>query len=61
VILYWKIGFLTGQALLLDVFALPIVLLGAWLGYGLNRMLPRRAFELTLLAIAIAGAIRLIF
>jgi uncharacterized membrane protein YfcA len=61
VILYWKIGFLTGQALLLDVFALPIVLLGAWLGYGLNRMLPRRAFELTLLVIAIAGAIRLIF
>jgi hypothetical protein len=60
VILYWKIGFLTAQALLLDVIALPVVLLGAWLGYGLNRILPRRIFELILLAVAIVGALRLL-
>jgi len=60
VILYWKIGFLTWTALTLDVLALPIVLLGAWLGYSLTRVLPRRAFELTILAIAIAGALRLL-
>jgi uncharacterized membrane protein YfcA len=60
VILYWKIGFLTAQALLLDVIALPVVLLGAWLGYGLNRILPRRTFELILLAVAIVGALRLL-
>ena len=56
VILYWKIGFLTPLVLVTDVLALPVVLLGAWLGYRLNRVLPRRAFELTILAIAIAGA-----
>lgn len=60
VILYWKIGFLTPYVLLTDLAALPVVLLGAWLGYRLNRVLPRRAFALALLAIAIAGALRLL-
>jgi uncharacterized membrane protein YfcA len=60
VVLYWKIGFLTPYVLLVDLFTLPIVLLGAWLGYHLNRVLPRRAFALALLTIAIAGALRLL-
>ena len=60
VALYWKIGFLTRSALYLSVLTLPVLLLGAWLGYRLNRAIPRRAFELTLLAIAIAGALRLL-
>ena len=60
VVLYWKIGFLTQLALMTDLLALPIVLLGGWLGYRLNRVLPRRAFELIILAIAIAGALRLL-
>jgi uncharacterized membrane protein YfcA len=60
VVLYWKIGFLTPYVLLIDVLALPVVLLGAWLGYRLNRALPRRAFELALLTIAMAGALRLL-
>ena len=60
VILYWKIGFLTSAIVLADLLALPMLLLGAWLGYRLNRILPRRAFALTLLAIAIAGALRLL-
>jgi len=37
-----------------------VLLLGAWLGYRLNQVLPRRAFELSLLTIAIAGALRLL-
>jgi uncharacterized membrane protein YfcA len=60
VVLYWKIGFLTPYVLLVDLLAAPVVLLGAWLGYRLNRVLPRRAFELALLIIAIAGALRLL-
>jgi hypothetical protein len=32
--------------------------LGSWLGYRLNARLPRRAFALTLVAIALAGALR---
>ena len=60
VALYWKIGFLTRQALYLSVLTVPVLLLGAWLGYRLSRSIPRRAFELTLLAIAIAGALRLL-
>ena len=60
IVLYWKIGFLSRTVLTLDVLAVPVVLLGAWLGFGLTRVLPRRAFELAILAIAIAGALRLL-
>jgi hypothetical protein len=60
VLLYWRIGFLTRVALMTDVLALPILLLGGWLGFRLNRILPRRAFELAILAIAIASALRLL-
>jgi uncharacterized protein len=60
VILYWRIGFLTREALFLSVLTLPVLLFGAWLGYRLNQAIPRRAFELTLLAIAIIGALRLL-
>ena len=60
VVIYWKIGFLTPNVLLTDVLAIPVLLVGAWLGYRLNRILPRRAFELSLLLIAIAGALRLL-
>jgi uncharacterized membrane protein YfcA len=60
VTLYWRIGFLTPSVLLADLLTLPVLVLGAWLGYRLNRVLPRRAFELALLAIAIAGALRLL-
>ena len=60
VVLYWNIGVLTPQVLLTDLVAVPILVLGAWLGYRLNRRLPRRAFELALLAIAIAGSLRLL-
>jgi uncharacterized protein len=60
VLLYWKIGFLTREALFLSLLTLPVLLFGAWVGYRMSRAIPRRAFELTLLAVAIAGALRLL-
>ncbi len=57
---YWTIGFLTGPILLAAVVAVPVLALGTWLGYRVNRWLPRRWFELALVAIAVAGALRLL-
>jgi uncharacterized membrane protein YfcA len=57
---YWQIGFLTGPVLAADLLMLPVLLGGAWLGYRVHRRLPRRAFELALIAIAVAGAARLL-
>ena len=39
---------------------IPLLALGAWLGFRVGGRLPRRAFELTLLSIAIVGAVRLL-
>ena len=57
---YWAIGFLTGRILLAAVAALPLLALGTWLGWRVNRWLPRRWFEAALLALAVAGALRLL-
>jgi uncharacterized membrane protein YfcA len=57
---YWRIGFLTAPILLAAVLAIPSLAAGSWLGYRVNRWLPRRAFELAILTIAIAGALRLL-
>ena len=57
---YWQVGFLSGSILLAAVLSVPVLALGAWLGARVNRRLPRRAFELTLVAIALAGALRLL-
>jgi uncharacterized membrane protein YfcA len=57
---YWQIGFLGWPVLAADLLVLPLLLVGAWLGYRVNRVLPRRAFELALIAIALAGAARLL-
>ena len=57
---YWQIGFLTGPILLASVLALPLLFLGTWLGYRVNRWLPRRWFALALIAVALAGALRLL-
>ena len=57
---YWAIGFLTGRILLAAVAALPLLALGTWVGWRLNRWLPRRWFEAALLALAVAGALRLL-
>jgi uncharacterized membrane protein YfcA len=57
---YWQVGFLTARILLAAVLVIPLLALGSWLGFRVGGRLPRRAFELTLLTIAIAGALRLL-
>jgi uncharacterized protein len=57
---YWSIGFLTASIIAAAALAVPLLFVGAWLGYRVNQRLPRRAFELTLVVIAIAGALRLL-
>ena len=57
---YWQLGFLTPEILLAALLSLPWLVLGAWLGYRVNRVLPRRGFELAIVAIALAGGARLL-
>jgi uncharacterized membrane protein YfcA len=57
---YWTIGLLTGTIMAAALAASPLLLLGTWLGYRVNRWLPRRWFELALIAIAVAGSTRLL-
>lgn len=57
---YWQIGFIDARLMLAAVAAIPALALGAWLGARANQRLPRRAFELILVAIAIAGSLRLL-
>ncbi|HSE04558.1 MAG TPA: hypothetical protein VLK35_10450 [Methylomirabilota bacterium] len=51
---------MTPALLLATMAATPLLYFGSWLGYRLNARLPRRAFALTLIAIALAGAVRLL-
>jgi hypothetical protein len=57
---YAAIGWITLPLLLATVAATPFLYLGSWLGYRLNAPLPRRAFALTLVVIALVGALRLL-
>jgi hypothetical protein len=57
---YGRIGFVDASVLLAAIAATPLLAVGAWLGYRANRRLPRRAFELALVVIAIAGSLRLL-
>lgn len=57
---YWAIGLLTATIIAVALAAAPLLLLGTWLGYRVNRWLPRRWFELALIAIAVAGSMRLL-
>ena len=57
---YWRLGFLTPSIVLAAVVTAPLMLAGGWLGYRVNRRLPRRAFELALIGIGGAGALRLL-
>lgn len=58
---YWKIGFLSPAILATGLLASPLLVLGGWLGYRVNRWLPRRVFELIIVAVAIAGSLQLLF
>lgn len=57
---YAAIGLLTVRILVVAAIASPLLLVGTWLGYRVNRRLPRRWFEIALIAIAAAGSIRLL-
>ena len=57
---YAAIGWVTPPLLVATAAATPFLYVGSWLGYRLNARLPRRAFALTLVAIALAGALRLL-
>lgn len=57
---YWQIGFLTGRILLVAGLVVPALAAGGWLGYRVNRWLPRRWLEVAVVTIAIAGSVRLL-
>ena len=60
VVSYWSIGFLTWRMVWLSLLASPLLYLGSRLGWRLNAYLPRRWFALALIAISIAGSIKLL-
>ena len=57
---YWQIGFVSPSLPLASVLGVPSLAVGAWLGFRVNQRLPRRAFEIALVIIAIAGSLRLL-
>jgi uncharacterized protein len=57
---YWAIGWVTPALVLATLASTPLLYFGSWLGYRLNAWLPRRAFALGLLGVALAGALRLL-
>lgn len=57
---YWQVGIVTPGILGAAVLSLPFLVAGGLLGYRLNRVLPRRWFELLLIGIAIAGSLDLL-
>ena len=57
---YWSIGFLTWRMVWLSLLASPLLYFGSWLGWRLNAYLPRRWFALALVAISVAGSIKLL-
>jgi uncharacterized membrane protein YfcA len=57
---YWAIGFITLRIALLALLTTPLLYLGSLVGYRLNARIPRRALALTLIAIAIAGGVKLL-
>jgi uncharacterized protein len=60
VVSYWSIGFLTWRMVWLSLLASPLLYFGSWLGWRVNAYLPRRWFALALIAISVAGSIKLL-
>ena len=60
VVSYWSIGFLTWRMVWLSLLASPLLYFGSWLGWRVNAYLPRRLFALALIAISVAGSIKLL-
>jgi uncharacterized membrane protein YfcA len=57
---YWLIGWITPPLVAATLISLPFLYVASWLGYRLNTWLPRRAFALGLVTIAMAGALKLL-
>jgi hypothetical protein len=57
---YVGIGFLSWRLAGVALASVPLLSLGAWLGFRLNRRIPRTGFALVLIGIAIAGSLRLL-
>jgi uncharacterized membrane protein YfcA len=60
VVSYWTIGFLTWRMVGLSLLASPLLYLGSWLGWRVNAYIPRRWFALALIAISVAGSLKLL-
>lgn len=57
---YVELGMIDGQSLLWNAWMLPAVLLGAWGGAKVLRLIPQRQFQAIVLLLGAAGGIRLI-
>jgi hypothetical protein len=57
---YWSIGFLDDRLIIISLAMLPLLYAGSWLGFRVNAWLPRRAFALAMIVIAVAGSLRLL-
>ena len=57
---YWAIGFLTWPVVWVSLAATPFLYAGSYVGYRVNRWIPRRWFALLLLGLAIVGSVRLL-
>jgi uncharacterized membrane protein YfcA len=57
---FWKIGIVGWTILGAALLSTPFAVAGGWAGYRVNRWLPRRLFELLVIGISIAGALRLL-
>jgi uncharacterized membrane protein YfcA len=56
----WQLGLLTGQTLWLNLFLLPGVLLGFWIGRSFLKKISQGLFEWILILMALAAALRMI-
>ena len=56
----WQLGLLTGQTLWLNLFLLPGVLLGFWIGRSFLKKISQGLFEWILILMALGAALRMI-
>ncbi len=58
--LYISLGLITGQSLRVNILALPSIVLGALLGYGVVKRIPQERFNQAVLLLAFAAALKLV-
>lgn len=57
---YYQIKVLTTQILIWDLYGIPFIAIGGYLGYRLNRSINWRAFNFSIIAIALASSLKLL-